>query len=243
VNAAIRAENPELLREYLARLPVDVNPAVVEYRVSRLAKLREFKAPSVIIENEERLLSYANGDAYRPSEFKNASFDELRQLLGTWCWPTYSYSLGAWTVLQWFLEPGTGPFNPLHLERPGVGDRRQSIFDKALAGVSLYPPDDLGDPIIRTCGSTQSGCFGYNPPEVAKSILDALTQVDPEMWQRHLPFRRELYRLHCPDLKAEEFVRDAEEDLSLACEDLSVLLAAYTKACELSYGVSCEYSL
>ena len=102
VNDAICHNDPERLREYLKGLPIDVDPAVVEYRQTRLAKLREFAAPEIIIQNEERFLRWANGEAYQPMEYQNSTLNELRHLLGTWCWVTHSYSLDkAWDELHW----------------------------------------------------------------------------------------------------------------------------------------------
>ena len=85
-NEAIRQHDPEILRRYLRELPIEVDPAVVEYHETRLRTLRELKAPEIIIQNDERFLRMANGEAYRPAAFENATLDELRHLLGTWCW-------------------------------------------------------------------------------------------------------------------------------------------------------------
>jgi hypothetical protein len=105
VNEALRHQDPARLRAYLAELPIDVDPVVVEFRKERLAKLRELAAPEIIIQNKERLLRLANGDAYRAEEFAKAPLDELRELLGTWCWMSHSYGLDkAWDE-HWFLEP------------------------------------------------------------------------------------------------------------------------------------------
>jgi hypothetical protein len=244
VNAAIRDNNPEILRQYLATLPIEVDQEVVDYRTRRLAKLRELKAPAVIIENEERLLRYANGEAYRNEAFQKASFDELRELLGTWCWPTNSFSLDkAWADLQWFLEPGVGPYYPPHLEPPHVGDPQQTVYDKALQGTMPSPVDDLGNPIIRTLGSNEPGCFGYNLPGTAQMILGSLERVDPSRWTDHVPFRCTLYRQHFPDMDDAETADRVENDLAIAREVFPVLVAAYARASEKGYGVSCEYSL
>jgi len=245
VNAAIKQGNPELLRAYLAELPIDIEPSVVEYRTNRLARLREFNAPAIIIENEERLLRYANGEAYRASEFKDASFDELRQLLGTWCWPCHSFSLDkSWNELHWFLEPRVGPDDlPLFPLRPMKGDPRQSMFDKPLLGAATCPLDDLGDPIIRTLGSTESDCFGYNPPETVRLIYRALECVEPGRWTDHTVFRGALYRQVYPDMDDEEVADRVEDDLSFARDVFPVFLSAYSKASDKGFGVSCEYSL
>jgi hypothetical protein len=244
-NDAIRLGDPEPLRNYLAGLPVDVNPSIVELRTARLTTLRALKAPEIIIRNEERLMGMANGEAYRPEAFTNATLDELRQLLGTWCWMSHNYSLDkAWDELHWFLEPVAGPDElPLHPSRPKVGDPSQTVFTEALQGAVHYPKDDRGDPVIRTLGSHEPDCSGYNPPETCGVILEALQRVEPVRWEEHIPFRCELYRRAIPDMDDEEIADCVDNDLSFAREAFPVLVAAYAEAVEIGYGVSCEYSL
>jgi hypothetical protein len=245
VNDAIRHDDPERLRQYLTTLPVEIDPSVVEFRKSRLYTLRDLKAPEIIIQNEEKLLRVANGEVYRPAEFRNATFDELRQLLGTWCWITYSYSLDkAWDELHWFLEPSAGPDDfPLHPVRPKVGDHNQTVFCKALQGAMHYAKDDLGDPVIRTLGSSDPDCSGYNPPDTCEVILAALEEVDTAAWEEHVPFRSALLRRSCPDLDDGAIADWAEDELALARDVFPEVVAAYSRAVEKGYGVSCEYSL
>jgi hypothetical protein len=246
VNDAIRHHDPDRLRDYLKTLPIDVDPSVFEYHESRLFKLREVHAPEIIIQNEERFLRMATGEVYRPDAFKNSSFDELRHLLGTWCWLTHHYSLDkAWNELRWFLEPTAGSENqPLQPMRPPpIGDPKQSVFGKALDGSGPYPTDELGDPVVCTLGSQEKGCSGYNPPDACRDILARLQVIDPHAWEEHMPFRRELYRQAVPDLTEEDIAGFVEDELSAAREAFSVVVAAYTKAVEKGFGVSCEYSL
>ena len=245
VNDAIRHNDPERLREYLKGLPIDVDPAVVEYRQTRLAKLREFAAPEIIIQNEERFLRWANGEAYQPNEYQSSTLDQLRHLLGTWCWVTHSFSLDkAWDELHWFLEPLAGPDeHPLIPTRPQVGDPSQSVFSQALQGAVHYPTDALGDPVIRTLGSQERDCSGYNPPETCKVILSALQAVDPHEWEKPVPFRRELYQRAMPGMSDEELAGFVDDELANASDTLPVLVTAYSKAVEKGWGVSCEYSL
>ena len=245
VNDAVRRGDPEILRRYLRELPVDVDSSIVDLRMERLSKLREYKAPEIIIQNEERFLRLAKGEAYRPEEFQNSTLAELRQLLGTWCWVTYSYSLDkVWDELHWFLEPIAGPEDhPLHPLRPKVGDPNLTSFTKALQGAVHYPKDDLGDPVIRTLGSQEPECSGYNPPETCTIILDALQRVEPGAWEEHVPLRCELYRRACPGLDNEEIGVVVEDELSFARDAFSVLVAAYANTVDKGYGVSCEYSL
>jgi hypothetical protein len=245
VNDAIRHHDPEKLRHYLTGLPVEVDPSVVDYHQTRLARLRDVNAPEIIIRNEEQFLRMANGEVYREAEFKNAAFDELRELLGTWCWRTYSYSLDkVWNELHWFLEPIAGPDDfPLFPQRPRVDDPKQTVFGQALQGTMHYPNDDLGEPVIRTLGSREPDCSGYNPPETCEVILASLRQVDPPSWNDHVPFRCALYRRACPDLDDEQIAEFVEDELSAARNAFPELIGAYAKAVEKAYGVSCEYSL
>jgi hypothetical protein len=247
VNKAISQNDPEILRKYLATLPVDVDSSVVGTYKKRLSKLRKLKAPAIIIQNEERFLLQAKGDPYRPEAFRQSTFDELRELLGTWCWLSHTYRLDkAWHDLNWFLEPTSGPkISPLHPIWPKVGDPNQSVFTKALQGSVAYPKDDLGDPVIRTLGSDQPDCSGYNPPKTCKVILNALQRVDPDSWVKHVPFRCELYRQDelYADIDNKAIASCVANDLAFAREAFPVLLSAYEKAAEKKYGVSCEYSL
>jgi hypothetical protein len=246
VNKAIGQNDPEILRKYLATLPVDVDSSVVPVYKKRLAKLRKLKAPEIIIQNEERFLLQAKGDPYRPEAFRQSTLDELRELLGTWCWLSHTYRLVAWHNLQWFLEPAAGPkISPLHPIWPKVGDPEQAVFSKALQGSVGYPKDDLGDSVIRTLGSDQPDCSGYNPPKTCKVILKALQRVDPDGWVKHVPFRCELYRQDKlnAEIDNKEITSRVKDELAFARETFPVLLSAYEKAVEKKYGVSCEYSL
>lgn len=245
VNEAIRCNNPEILRDYLAGLPIHVDPDVVEARQARLARLREVNAPEIIIQDEERLLRQASGEAYRPKELKDATFDELRQLLGTWCWMSDSYSLDkSWNELHWFLEPAEGPEDsPLFPLRPRIGDPNATIFTQALQGAVHYPKDELGQPVIRTLGSEEADCSGYNPPPITAEIYRALQAVDPSRWGEHVPLRRALYRRACPDLDDDAIAGCVDDDLWSAREVFPVVVAAYSKAAAKGYGASCEYSM
>lgn len=245
IDDAVRQQNPELLRGYLAQLPIDVDPVLVEQRRSRLEKLRELEAPTVIIANEARLLRLGDGSAYQPEAFRNASFDELRQLLGTWCWITHSYSLDkAWEPLHWFLEPRTGPAEaPLYPAWPRRSDPGQSLVGKALEGEMRYPLDALGDPVIRTLGSSEPDCSGYNPPATCQAILVALQRIEPARWVEHVPFRRQLYRQSCREIVSAEIDDWVADELAWAQDGFAILLQAYTAAVDRGAGVSCEYSL
>ena len=245
VNDALRTENPEILRDYLSGLPIEIKPELVEFHTLRLARLREVNAPEVIIENEVRFLQRATGEAYQPEAYRSATLDELREMLGTWCWQSYTYDLGkSWDELFWFLEPLAGPADyPLYPIRPSVGNQSQSPFSRALQGSVPYPVDDRGQPIIRTLGSQEPDCSGYNPPEACSTILEALRSVDPATWMRHVSFRRELWLRTCRGWAEEEINERVETDLEMARESFPVLLAAYTEAVERGFGMSCEYDL
>jgi hypothetical protein len=101
----------------------------------------------------------------------------------------------------------------------------------------------LGDPVIRTLGSQERDCSGYNPPETCNVILSALQAVDPHEWEKHLPFRHELYRRAIPGMDDEEITGFVDDELANASDTLPVLVTAYSKAVEKGWGVSCEYSL
>jgi hypothetical protein len=86
-------------------------------------------------------------------------------------------------------------------------------------------------------------CSGYNTPEDAKAILNALKNVDPAAWTEHVGLRRELYGRDSAGLDFEDIVGRVEDDVTWAREAFSTLLAAYSKAVDKGYAVSCEYSL
>jgi hypothetical protein len=158
---------------------------------------------------------------------------------------THSWSFDrASDELHWFLEPTAGPDDhPLSPIRPEVGAPKQSVVNKALDGDGPYPTDALGDPIIRTLGSLEEGCSGYNPPETCRVILAALERVDPLAWEAHVPFRCELYRRALPEVDPEDIAGFVADELSAARDTFPVLVSAYSRAVERGYGVSCEYSL
>jgi len=171
VNDAIRNKDPDILRNYLATLPVNVDQATVDFCTRRIAKLRKLKAPDIIIQNEEQALRRANGAAYQPEEFRTASFDELRELLGSWCWMSHCYSLNSGSELGWFLYPTAGPDGYPLYPNHRLGDPAQNVLDMAIHGSIDYPKDDLGDSVVRTRGSTQPDCYGYNPPETVEAVF------------------------------------------------------------------------
>jgi len=244
VNDAIRGKDPGILREYLLTLPIEVDPELVEYHTERLTRLREFTAPEEIVQAAERFLAFAKGEPYQPAKIEQSTFDELRQLLGTWCWLNHSYSLDkSWQNLHWFLEPVDGTDDVTCPQYPEVGDPGQSVFCKGLKGAIPYPKDDLGDPIIRTLGSTEPGCSGYNPPETCKVIYEALQRVDPADWGELVPLRSDLYWRTGWGLTEDDIAILIEDELTFARDAFPILVAAYARAVEKGFGVSCEYSL
>ena len=225
-------------------MPVDVDQSIVDRHTRRLAKLREFKAPDIIVQNEERFLGLARGEPYQTDQLEKATFAELRDLLGTWCWLNHSYSLDkAWSDLHWFLEPVVGPVYPTCPRYLEVGDPEQTVLTKAMKGEKPYPKDDLGDPVIRTLGSTDADCSGYNPPETCKLILQALQAVDVASWEELVPVRCALYKQENPDMPEEDVADCVANELSFAIEAFPILQSAYSRAVEKNFGVSCEYSL
>src|SRR5262249_9102931 len=101
----------------------------------------------------------------------------------------------------------------------------------------------LGKPVIRTLGSPEGDCSGYNPPEICRAIVARLREVDPRAWEEHIPFRRELFRRAIPGMTDGEIAECVADELSIATGKFPVLLSTYTNAVEKGFGVSCEYSL
>jgi hypothetical protein len=245
VDRALREGKPEILREYIAGLPLEINPAEIAVREDRLARLRQYQAPAMIIENEERHLAEAKGEAFTPAALTLLSMDQLRETLGRWNWANWSYSLDkAWPELAWFLQPaeGEGDFL-LYPMRPRVGEASQTLLDKALHGGQQSPRDDSGAPVIRTCGSPNEDCFGYNDPPTAAAIDGALQAIDPEQWNDLLPRRAALHRLAASDLSEDEAADFAAQELELARMAFPALRQAYHDAAARGFGVACEYSL
>lgn len=246
VNDSIRDRNPEILRGYLATFPVEISARVVNELRTILSELHKLKGPREVIEDQERLLHFAEGNAYRPPAFRASTFDELRHLLGTWCWMNHCYSIGkSWAELGWFLEPIAELDEVSFFAGRVVGSDLSSlsIFAKALRGEADYPRDGLGEPVIRTCGTPGRDCSGYNPPPTAGSILSELKRVEPNSWDAHLPARYDLHRRYCPYLDAKQAKARASQELEFARSAFGTLLEAYSSATEKGYGVSCEYSL
>ena len=183
VNDALSANDPGILVDYIASLPFNPEPEVVANRQARYDKLRALNAPDPILQNEERMLRLATGEAYARDVLTTKSMDELREVLGTWGWAHNSFNLGkAWQELDWFLQPADGPHDSLMLpQRPQVGDPAQTDFDRALNGSEQSPSDNSGLPIIRSCGSQDTDCFGYNPPESIAAIHSAIIGVDEKI--------------------------------------------------------------
>jgi hypothetical protein len=184
----------------------------------------------MIIENEERFLALARGEAYAPAELAGLSLDELR--------------VKAWHELEWFLQPAEGVGDLLlYPDRPRAGESGQSLFDCALRGGQLSPLDDAGAPLIRTCGSEDPDCFGYNDPPAAAAIAAALEVVDPQSWPALLPRRAELLRQAAAELSESEAAEIAADELQFAEDAFAVLRHAYRDATARRFGVACEYSM
>jgi hypothetical protein len=154
-----------------------------------------------------------------------------------------SYSLDkAWYELDWFLQPAEGEGELLlYPTRPSAGQRGQTLLDRALLGAQGSPRDASGAPLIGSCGS--EGEFGYNDPETAAAICEALQAIDPQSWSRLLPRRIELHRRAQPDLSEDEAAEFAGRELEFAQDAFPILLRAYRDAQARRFGVACEYSL
>src|SRR6185295_8459646 len=232
VNRARAANDPAGLRDFIASLPFQSNPEVLAMREGRLSRLRQLQAPPIILENEERMLALARGDAYSPAALAKQSLDELRETLGHWNWVNCSYSLDkAWYELDWFLQPAEGEGDLLlYPSRPKPGDPHQTRLDQALNGASEPPP------VIRTCGSPEAG-FGYNDPPAVAAIDVALQSIDPQSWSKLLPARMDLYRRaeHLDEAEAAEI---AGREFEFARRAFPVLQQAYRDAAERGFGVA-----
>jgi hypothetical protein len=244
VNRALKASDPALLRDYILSLPYHPNPDVIAMREDRLARLRHFEAPAIIIENEERLLAVARGEACSPAALAKLSLEQLRETLGQWNWINCSYSLDkAWYELDWFLQPADGEGELLlYPSRPKAGDARQTLLDQALVGARPSPCDSSGAPLIRTCGSPDA-TFGYNDPPTAAAIAAALCAIDPQSWSELLPARIDLHRRAEPGMDEVEAADWAKGELEFAQGAFPVLRQAYQDAAARHSGVACEYSL
>jgi hypothetical protein len=241
VNGALAASDPAILRKYIAGLPLELNPAVIAMHEDRLAKLRELAAPQIIIENEVRLLAAAD----TPEALALLSLDQLRERLGRWNWINSSYSLDkAWYELDWFLQPAEGAGDLLlYPQRPRAGDPRQTLLDQALHGAQQSPLADDGKLILRTCGTDDPDCFGYNDPPAASAIDAALHSIDPQTWSQLVPRRIALHRRAAPELNEAEAADIAARELEFAQLAFPNLRQAYRDAAARGWGVACEYSL
>jgi hypothetical protein len=243
VDCALCAKNPAILRAYIASLPRELNPAAIALREERLARLRQVEAPAMIIENEERHLAEAKGESYTPDALALLSMDQLRETLGRWNWANWSYSLDkAWFELGWFLQPSECRGDEvLYQLRPEPGEPPTMLLDLAYWGAEPSPCDHSGAP-VRTCGTNRPDCFGYNDPDLAAEIDDALDAIDPATWSEALPLWTCIY-LTGTSLSEDEIADTASQDLRLAQDAFRVLRQAYRDAVARGFGVACEYSL
>lgn len=243
INEAISKSDPKVLLRHLLSIPYRPDEKLIEYRRRRVDSLRKLNAPEVIVASELTALRLATGEAYAPEVLATHSLDQLRNVLGTWGWVGNSYSIGAWQELEWFLHSASGRDDlASELGKPEIGSPDQSIFDKALRGSQLSPLDTKGQPVIRTCGSTDEDCFGYNPPSVVQEISIALDAIDPMSWHLLLPRRKQLLTESTPDLRdcVDEIVTD---ELDGAGTAFAILKTAYGRARDQGFGAACEYSL
>ena len=93
VNRALAANDASILAEYIVSIPFAPDQEAIAFRQARCDRLRELNAPDVILQNEERMLGLVRGDAYSRDEILSKPLDQLRQLLGSWCWVQNSYSI------------------------------------------------------------------------------------------------------------------------------------------------------
>jgi hypothetical protein len=229
LSSAITAGDAAPLREFLRNLPFETNAELTRYYGDRLARLRAFEAPPMIIEAEERRLATM---APPTEEFlASAGLEDLRLLLGRWCSEARAVDLDkSWDLIHWYCDP--------ERRQRAHGDWRfaqvvaPSPLDLALHGLGPYPTDCTGAPVIRTGGNVD-GSY-YNPPAVVAQIHEALQQVNPQSWQA---LDRDLEQL------AEEnrpYLWDADR-LEYAGAYFDQLASCYQQAAARGFGVSCEF--
>lgn len=245
INEAISRSEASILVDYILEIPFTPDPEAIAYRQARCERLREVKAPDVIIQNEERLMRLVTGEAYSRDELSKQSLDELRQLLGTWRWAEYSFSIDKlWSELDWFLQPAEGPDDfPMYPLRPKVGDEEQTLLDQVLKGSQQSPLDNSDIPIITPCGSDEEDCFGYNPPSTVAEIVPALTAINPNAWADLVPQRIAMYKKTTLDVADSSIQGIVDRELEFARDAFPVCLKAYNTAMEHGFGIACEYSL
>ena len=243
VNRAVLENDARILLDYIVAIPFTPDPDTIAYRQERLKKLQDLHAPAVIIENEVTLLKNAKGEGYTSDILRSKTLDELRVILGQWGRYQDTYRLETWYGLDWFLQPAEGPDDLLTIPiRPKAGDPMQTLLDQALKGSELSPVDCEGMPLIRTCGSKDEDCFGYNPPEKVAVIHDRLSAVDVQKWDDLVPQRIELHQRNWR-YSSEQLNKHVEHELAYAREGFEVLLKAYGDARDREFGVACEYNL
>jgi hypothetical protein len=180
LNHALRTGDLAPLRRLLQSLPFDEPQDLLDFLRDRLARLRQVKAPPVIIESEERRLASVRRPA--PEHIEQASLEELRTLLGRWCAEARTLDLDSgWDLLHWYGDPGRRR-RPIGDWRVQAGHVPPSAWDHALYGAEPYPLDAGGQPVIRTGGDPTAGW--YNPPPVVARVAAALAALDTTDWDQ-----------------------------------------------------------
>jgi len=164
--------DPELLRRYLSSLPLSVDLVAVRTRGRRLRRLRELKAPEIILKNEERMFREIRRKQCVPESLANASLAELSELLNDVC--------------SWGHEIGDGlrrVVNPRN-ERRYLGAARNTVL------IALHGSEE--HPLRADAGY---GDFAYNPPDVVRELSAELASIEFESLTRRaseLPDREEI---------------------------------------------------
>ncbi len=167
------------LVDYIASLPFSQDADLVQKAEARIigpqkATCLNMSAKEIRRYNEmwKQIIACLNGSAYQADALRDQSIDSLRELLGQWGSPVKSYDLlEDWKLVEWYLQPFDTPPNLSFPRRLNVKRQDRNPFDWALLGRDDSPTDSLGAPLIRSCGSREPECFGYNPPDAVLEIL------------------------------------------------------------------------
>jgi len=216
VQDATDQNDPELLRRYLRSLPASVDLVATRQRFKRLRKLRELRAPEIILENEERMLREARRKQFTPESLTNASMDELRKLLNELC--SWCHDFGDNNHARHLRRT----VNPHNDDYRYLGRESRAVL-AALDGIEEHPLFRGTTFQLGSFGHVRYGDFGYNPPEAVREIDDALAGIELDDFVRHMPKSQEL-----------------AEKLDRARQDFALLRRVYWFARRRGAGVGSE---
>lgn len=203
----------EVVRELLVA-PRNPDPALVDVRRERLAKLEALKAPQLIVDRERQLLALATGEGRDAQEAEWADAEGLRRLLGNWLLHAHTDIDKAWDLIHWLAEPAR--------RARGHGRARETPLDRAFYGAAPAPP-------LLGLGPDA----GYNPPAAVGDTASALARVDPASWSLEAFAGCDADGLPYPI-----FLPREPEDLDYARHHFDALRAAYERAAQQGLGIA-----